>query len=78
MKNNLLKIVNGLLFLCFVVQFGGIILFMLIGLTPPQFYYDFQLHKNVGLALGILVLAHLWLNWAWIKNNVFKTKKKKA
>ena len=78
MKTTLLKIVNGLLFLCFVVQFTGIILFNLIGLDPPAFYYSLSMHKNVGLAIGVLILAHLYLNWGWIRNTVFGAKKKKA
>jgi len=78
MKNLPLKIVNGLLFLCFVVQFTGIILFNLIELDPPSFYYTLNMHKNVGLAIGVLIIAHLYLNWGWVRNTVFGAKKKKV
>ena len=78
MKNTLLKIVNSLLFLCVLIQFSGIILFNLIGIDPPSFYYAWSVHKVVGLTIGVLVICHLQLNWSWVKNNVFGSKKKKG
>ena len=65
-----LKVINVLLFLSFLCQ-------ALTGLGRSYIPYDIfmKIHLNCGVLLVILALIHVWLNWTWIKNNLFKKKK---
>ncbi|MDO9390536.1 MAG: DUF4405 domain-containing protein [bacterium] len=31
-----------------------------------------EVHEYAGLAMVLVVLAHLWLNWGWVKLNFLK------
>ena len=33
-----------------------------------------KIHFNGGVLLVILALIHVWLNWSWVKNTLFKKK----
>jgi heme A synthase len=68
MNRNLLKIVNVLLFLAFlVVAFTGLLQYLL-----PRYFYFGPIHQPFGLAFFILILIHVFLNRAWIKANYLK------
>ena len=68
MKKNLLKIVNILLFIAFIViSFTGILQYLF-----PRYFYFGHIHMPFGLTFFILVLIHVFLNRAWIKANYFK------
>ena len=69
-KQKALKWVNLALFLLLIVQLlsGAAALFGLGAGT-------LALHIYAGLAMVLFVLAHLWLNWGWVKLNFFKGKK---
>ncbi len=62
-----LKIVNPILFLLIVVQMGT---GMTLRFAPNHFI--FEVHENLGIFLFIALVAHLWLNFGWIKTNFFK------
>lgn len=63
-RNTALKIVNPLLALAVMHQaLSGV----LNGMIPPDTFE--RLHKAGGLALVLLALAHVSLNWPWIRAN---------
>ena len=68
----LLKVVNVLLFLSILWQAGTGFGHRYI---PYHIYVKF--HFTGGILLVILVLIHVWLNWSWIKNTLFKSPVKK-
>jgi len=70
-KFSLLKIVNPLLGLGFFLQaLTGIMLAYGIGINYME--QISELHRYNGFIFIMLVAAHLTLNWAWIKMNIFK------
>jgi hypothetical protein len=66
-KATLLKIVNALLFLDFIALAGS----GLFHLSIPNDVYS-KAHPALGIALSVLLLLHLVLNWTWIKNVFIK------
>jgi len=69
-KNMLLKIVNPLLGIAFLVQ-------IVSGYLIGQGGIFYEIHENCAMALIVLVLAHIVLNWNWIRAN-FLSRKAKA
>ena len=66
-KQNVLKWLNLALFLLLIVQLlSGVA--ALFGLGAGSLV----LHIYAGLAMVVIVLMHLWLNWGWVKMNFFK------
>lgn len=66
-KQKALKWLNLALFLLLIVQtLSGVA--ALFGLGAGSL----ALHIFGGLAMVLVVLAHLWLNWGWVKLNFFK------
>ena len=72
MKIKALKIVNTILALLFILI---IISLVLIKVFDLEFGED--LHETCGILFAVLALVHIYLNWAWIKLNIFKIKKTK-
>ena len=70
-KAKLLKIVNPILFVIFAIQ-TLTALGMFFDLNYPNTQLLFDVHKYNGLLLIILIVFHIFLNWNWIKANVFK------
>ena len=69
-KVKLLRAVNTLLFTSFIVQAAtGII--MAFRIRVPHMQTLFEVHEYNGFLLAALVLAHLMLNFGWIKANFF-------
>ena len=68
-KNKALKIVNIVLAALVINQIAGAFLFAKGAFSYPVFVW---LHKRAVWALMAAVLAHLILNWNWIKSNYFK------
>ena len=75
-KNNVLRVVNLLLFLsgCFLLGTGLLLAFRLVPGTGGRMTvlglgrHDWgDLHFYVAIAVVILTLAHLALNWAWMR-----------
>lgn len=64
-RNMLLKVVNPLLALSFLTQAGS-------GLFHGSLSHEtFEiLHENGGYALIALALAHVALNWPWIRSTL--------
>ncbi|OGW75361.1 MAG: hypothetical protein A2Z72_06990 [Omnitrophica bacterium RBG_13_46_9] len=61
-KNNMLKIINPLLFASFVIQaVSGVMLLLGKG------GFD-ELHEYNGVLLIVLAAIHLALNWGWVKS----------
>jgi hypothetical protein len=68
-KSVLLKTVNYLLFVSFAIQaVAGLILFF----SPDSSETTAQIHKYNGVALTLLVLVHIALNWGWVKSALSK------
>ena len=68
-KSVLLRAVNYLLFISFAIQaIAGLILFF----SPDSSEMIAQIHKYNGVALTILVLLHIALNWGWVKSVFIK------
>jgi len=69
-KQSILKVLNVFLlfdFLCLLVT-------VLLNETLPKEVF-FKIHPIFGSILLFLVVAHLVLNWSWIKNSYIKRKK---
>ena len=77
MNNKILKILNPLLFLAFVVTIVAMILYK----VPGRFQYDAdgvgKIHEIAGIVFFILALCHIYLNWQWIKSQIFGIKPNK-
>jgi uncharacterized membrane protein YozB (DUF420 family) len=79
MNNKLLKILNPLLFLALVITIVAMVLYR----VPGRYQYDAdtvgKIHEIAGIVFSILALCHIYLNWQWIKSQIFgiKAKKKK-
>jgi hypothetical protein len=71
LKNRALKIVNVVLAVLVVNQIAGAFLFSKGIVTYPVFEW---MHKRVVWGLMAAMLAHLILNWNWIKINYFRKK----
>ena len=72
-KNSLLKIVNPITALTFLIQaLSGLFMWFSLG--------DYELlnliHKWSGLGFLSAVLVHVYLNFSWIKANFFPKQKK--
>jgi hypothetical protein len=66
-KANWLKAVNPALFLSFLVQaVTGI--WLIIKPSGPVF----ELHERNGILFLLLVSAHLFLNWGWVRATFLK------
>ncbi|MDO9069674.1 MAG: hypothetical protein Q7W05_14625 [Deltaproteobacteria bacterium] len=66
-KQKTLKWLNLALFLLLILQMlSGVAALFGLGAS------SLALHIYAGLAMFIVVLAHLWLNWGWVKLNFFK------
>lgn len=70
-KRNLLKIVNLLLGLLILSQATTGLFHDIL----PRGVFEF-LHEGGGLILFVFVLLHVYLNWAWVKANLFPGRKK--
>jgi len=69
-KQKTLKWLNLALFALFVVQaVTGVLAFT--GLLENAEVAG-EVHEYAGLAMVLVVLVHLWLNWGWVKLNFFK------
>lgn len=73
MKIKLLKIINPILALLFLIMLATLIMFKLS--VGGSFAYE--AHETCGLLFFILGLVHIYLNWNWIKANIFRVKPKK-
>ena len=72
MKQKILKIVNPILFLLMLIQavsgFGQ-------RYADGDLYIFFnRIHYPNGVLLVIFLIIHLYLNWGWIRVNLFKKK----
>ena len=70
-KRNLLKIVNILIALLILNQATTALIHDLL----PRDVFEF-LHEGGGVILFVAVLIHVYLNWAWVKSNILKSRKK--
>lgn len=65
----MLKIVNMFLALSFVTQ-----LVTIIGMVIFKNHALGEIHEYNGFLFNVLVLAHITLNFGWIKTNILKWK----
>jgi len=74
-KAKMLLTVNSLLAVVVVLQaITGALVKYEVG--PGEFWPD--THIALGTTVLILVTAHLWLNWGWVRSNIFKKKAKQS
>lgn len=72
-KKNLLKTVNVLLALGFLLTAsGGIIRFFVPALMPYEIFR--QIHPLFGLFFVAAAITHIILNFSWIKNTYLSKK----
>ena len=66
-KPKLLKIVNIIIFFCVLNQ-------VMTGLGSDLLNKDVfaVLHPLGGILVAIFAVAHIALNWAWVKSNILK------
>ena len=69
MKKKMLRIVNLLIFLVLVYQLSS----GLFGESSGVRWFE-ESHNYTGIALGVLVIVHLILNWEWVKMQVKRKK----
>ncbi|HRY84368.1 MAG TPA: DUF4405 domain-containing protein [Candidatus Cloacimonadota bacterium] len=72
MKIKALKIVNPILALVFILIIVSLVWLKINGSETAA-----EMHELCGQIFGILAIVHIYLNWAWIKLNIFKIKNKK-
>lgn len=66
-KPKLLKIINPLLLLVFIcLASTG----LLHNFLPYEFFH--LVHSKLGYTFVLLSVIHIYLNWNWIKNLIFK------
>lgn len=70
-KQKILKILNILLLLSFIIQTLNAILIDYIG---REIFH--KIHPINGFIMIFLAIIHIILNWGWIKNSYLKMKKK--
>lgn len=70
---SILRTLNPLLFIVAVAQPVTGVIFIL---SPSRFLgfggWLFYFHRFNGIALAVLIVVHVVLNWGWIKANIFK------
>lgn len=70
-KVKLLRIVNPILFISFMVQ-AATASVMVLHIRVPHLRSIMELHEYNGILMVILVAIHVTLNWGWIRANFFK------
>jgi CYTH domain-containing protein len=70
-KMGLLKVINPVLFPAFLLQVvTSLIMFFRIKI--PHAPVVFEIHEYNGLFIIGLIIAHIVLNWGWVKATYFK------
>ncbi|NTV28740.1 MAG: DUF4405 domain-containing protein [Candidatus Omnitrophica bacterium] len=73
-KVRLLKVVNAVLAIVFITQaVTGLVMFFDINIVNLR--YVFSTHKYSGLALIVLLMIHLSLNWSWVRSTYFSKRR---
>ena len=70
-KMKLLRIVNLLMALQFVIQVFSVIALNFLSAVIPAEKAD-KMHAAGGFVLIGLIIIHIFLNWNWIRTNYFK------
>jgi len=76
-KNEMLRFVNFPLAISFLIQ-AGTALTILSEVKLPNKDLLFGIHEYNGLLLITLGIAHISLNWGWIRATLFPAKKRPA
>lgn len=73
-KTAMLKITNLILFISMLLQAltGTWLIFRFFTDKPKIFMGIVKFHEYNGIALVVLVIIHLTLNWGWIKAQFLK------
>lgn len=70
-RQKLLRLLNPVLFLSILLQ-AVTAAVMILGLKAPFSLDVFELHERNGVLLIVLAVAHLALNWGWVRANYLK------
>ena len=74
-KSEMLRYVNMPLALSFLIQ-TGTALIMISDVKLPNKDLLFGIHEYNGLLLITLAVAHIYLNWGWIRATFLSSKKR--
>ena len=75
MNNKLLKVLNPLLLIAFIVVGVAVALYKIPGELQGTEQMG-KLHELAGIAFLALAVLHIILNWKWIKTQIFGIKNK--
>jgi len=70
-KVRMLRTLNPILFLSLMIQ-ATTVCIIFFQIRTPYTQQVFEVHECNGMALIALAVAHITLNWGWIKVNYFK------
>ena len=72
MKQSILKFLNPILFIFFIVTAVALALYKVTG--GHETYRE--IHQFAGIMFMIVGILHLFYNWGWVRTNFLKKKKK--
>ena len=72
-KVGVLRVVNTVLFLSFILQAITIVI-ILFRIKTPNMRLIFEVHEYNGILMVVMAVTHITLNRGWIKANFFKKK----
>jgi len=76
MKMKLLKIVNIFLIILFVVSIVSVLLYKFIPSKIQGEPILYEIHEIAGIIFFVNAVFHLIMNWNWLKNQIFKKKRR--
>ena len=74
-KSGWLRIINILLLIAFLGAAIGVTIYLYGPESLRGTEVIYQIHRISGLVFIFLAVAHIWLNWNWIRINVLSRKK---
>lgn len=76
-KQNMLKIINILLFIAFITTIISIAIYSIIPSNLNGDEVVGEIHETAGMIFAIFAFLHIGFNWKWIKTQIFKKKGEK-
>lgn len=73
MKQSILKFLNPILLIFFIVTVVAMALYRLTGGSETFG----EIHEFAGIMFIIVGILHLFYNWGWVRTNFLKKKKKR-
>jgi cytochrome b561 len=76
MKLKSLKIVNVCMLFLFLIIVLSILFYEFIPSQLKGASFLSEIHEIAGILFFIMAIFHIRLNWNWLKNQIFKKKKR--